>query len=90
MKKFPRCQSWIDELTIDINEELKSVHIYKLVSEANKVKELGPNDLTEDEELEYTDGMTADEMFAITKIMDKIPRRSRDPMFVFQDITNSS
>ena len=40
--------SWIDELTIrQFNEELKSVfpYIYKLVSEANKVKELGPEDL---------------------------------------------
>ena len=42
--------SWIDELTIrQFNEELKSVfpYIYKLVSEANKVKELGPEDLDE-------------------------------------------
>ena len=85
--------SWIDELTIrQFNEELKSVfpYIYKLVSEANKVKELGPNDLTEDEELEYTDGMTADEMFAISqaKIMDNDPSEEAvsGPMFVFQDI----
>ena len=42
--------SWIDELTIrQFNEDLKSVfpYIYKLVSEANKVKELGPDDLDE-------------------------------------------
>ena len=42
--------SWIDELTIrQFNEDLKSVfpYIYKLVSEANKVKELGPEDLDE-------------------------------------------
>ena len=42
--------SWIDELTIrQLNEDLKSVfpYIYKLVSEANKVKELGPEDLDE-------------------------------------------
>ena len=40
--------SWIDELTIkQFNEELKGVfpYIYKLVSEANKVKDLGPQDL---------------------------------------------
>ena len=40
--------SWIDELTIrQFNEELKGVfpYIYRLVSEANKVKELGPEDL---------------------------------------------
>ena len=40
--------SWIDELTIkQFNEELKGVfpYIYKLVSEANKVKDLGPEDL---------------------------------------------
>ena len=85
--------SWIDELTIrQFNEDLKSVfpYIYKLVSEANKVKELGPNDLVEDEELEYTDGMTADEMFAISqaRIMDNDPSEEAvsGPMFVFQDI----
>ena len=40
--------SWIDELTIkQFNEELKGVfpYIYKLVSEANKVKDIGPSDL---------------------------------------------
>ena len=40
--------TWIDELTIkQFNEELKDVfpYIYRLVSEANKVKELGPEDL---------------------------------------------
>ena len=40
--------TWIDELTIkQFNEELKGVfpYIYKLVSEANKVKDLGPEDL---------------------------------------------
>ena len=40
--------SWIDELTIkQFNEELKGVfpYIYKLVSEANRVDELGPEDL---------------------------------------------
>ena len=39
---------WIDQLTIkQFNEELKGVfpYIYKLVSEANAVKELGPEDL---------------------------------------------
>jgi hypothetical protein len=42
--------SWIDELTIkQFNEDLKGVfpYIYKLVSEANKVKDLGPDDLDE-------------------------------------------
>ena len=40
--------TWIDELTIkQFNEELKGVfpYIYKLVSEANKVQEIGPADL---------------------------------------------
>ena len=40
--------TWIDELTIkQFNEELKGVfpYIYKLVSEANRVDELGPEDL---------------------------------------------
>lgn len=40
--------TWVDELTIrQFNEELKGVfpYIYRLVSEANKIKELGPEDL---------------------------------------------
>jgi len=40
--------SWIDELTIkQFNEDLKDVfpYIYRLVSEANKIKDLGPDDL---------------------------------------------
>jgi len=40
--------TWIDELTIkQFNEELKGVfpYIYKLVSEANKVEEIGPDEL---------------------------------------------
>ena len=43
---------WTAQLTIkQFNEELKSVfpYIYKLVSEANKVKELGPDDLLGEE-----------------------------------------
>ena len=41
-------ENWIDQLTIrQFNEELADVfpYIYKLVSEANKAKELGPDDL---------------------------------------------
>ena len=48
---------WIDQLTIrQFNEELKGVfpYIYNLVSEANAVKELGPEDLLgEKEESDY-------------------------------------
>tara|TARA_A200000159_G_scaffold73068_1_gene67775 strand:+ start:1016 stop:3304 length:2289 start_codon:yes stop_codon:yes gene_type:complete len=43
--------SWIDELTIrQFNEELKGVfpYIYRLVSEANKVQDLGPEDLIDE------------------------------------------
>ena len=43
-------ENWIDQLTIkQFNEELSDVfpYIYKLVSEANKAKELGPEDLEE-------------------------------------------
>jgi hypothetical protein len=43
-------ENWIDELTIkQFNEELSDVfpYIYKLVSEATKAKELGPDDLEE-------------------------------------------
>ena len=44
-------ENWIDQLTIkQFNEELKDVfpYIYKLVGEATKAKELGPDDLEED------------------------------------------
>lgn len=55
--------SWIDELTIkQFNEDLKDVfpYIYRLVSEANKVKDLGPEDIldennVEEQEAEYQD-----------------------------------
>ena len=43
-------ENWIDQLTIkQFNEELADVfpYIYKLVSEASKAKELGPDDLEE-------------------------------------------
>ena len=43
-------ENWIDQLTIkQFNEELKDVfpYIYKLVSEATKAQELGPEDLEE-------------------------------------------
>lgn len=44
-------ENWIDQLTIrQFNEELADVfpYIYKLVSEANKAKELGPEDLVDE------------------------------------------
>jgi hypothetical protein len=44
-------ENWIDQLTIkQFNEELKDVfpYIYRLVGEATKAKELGPEDLEED------------------------------------------
>ena len=54
-------ENWIDQLTIkQFNEELADVfpYIYKLVSEATKAKELGPNDLvsedSKDEEVDET------------------------------------
>ena len=46
-------ENWIDQLTVrQFNEELKDVfpYIYKLVSEATKATELGPDDLVEAEE----------------------------------------
>ena len=55
--------NWIDELTIkQFNEELKGVfpYIYKLVSEANKVKDINPDNLAE-----MTEGMEKDEVMAI-------------------------
>ena len=51
---------WIDQLTIkQFNEELKGVfpYIYKLVSEANAVKELGPEDLIGEEVKDKEDYM---------------------------------
>ena len=48
---------WTAQLTIkQFNEELKGVfpYIYKLVSEANKVKELGPEDLLGEGDDDYT------------------------------------
>lgn len=45
-------ENWIDQLTIkQFNEELKDVfpYIYKLIGEATKAKELGPEDLDEAE-----------------------------------------
>jgi hypothetical protein len=46
-------ESWIDQLTIrQFNEELKDVfpYIYRLVGEASKAKELGPEDLEENDD----------------------------------------
>ena len=46
-------ENWIDQLTIkQFNEELSDVfpYIYKLVSEASKAKELGPEDLVDEGE----------------------------------------
>ena len=46
-------ENWIDQLTIkQFNEELADVfpYIYKLVSEASKAKELGPDDLVDEGE----------------------------------------
>ena len=45
-------ENWTDQLTIKLfNEELSDIfpYIYKLVSEANKAKELGPDDLLGEE-----------------------------------------
>ena len=55
--------TWIDELTIkQFNEELKGVfpYIYKLVSEANKIKEIGPDHLAV-----MPEAMEKDEVMAI-------------------------
>ena len=51
--------NWIDELTIrQFNEELKDVfpYIYKLVGEATRAKELGPEELEEYEKQKGVDG----------------------------------
>ena len=52
--------SWVDQLTIrQFNEELKDVfpYIYNLVGEANKAKELGPEDLVDEGERHGNDKM---------------------------------
>lgn len=46
-------ENWIDQLTIrQFNEELKDVfpYIYRLVGEATRARELGPDDLDEDDD----------------------------------------
>jgi hypothetical protein len=53
-------ENWIDQLTIkQFNEELKDVfpYIYKLVGEATKAKELGPEDLIDESGLQYYTGV---------------------------------
>jgi len=53
-------ENWIDQLTIkQFNEELKDVfpYIYKLVSEATKATELGPDDLVDEGERHGNDKM---------------------------------
>ena len=52
-------ENWIDELTIkQFNEELADVfpYIYKLVSEATKATELGPDDIVGEEKQKGVDG----------------------------------
>ena len=52
-------ENWIDELTIrQFNEELKDVfpYIYKLIGEATRAKELGPEELEEYEKQKGVDG----------------------------------
>jgi len=53
-------ENWIDQLTIkQFNEELKDVfpYIYKLVSEATKATELGPDDIIDESGLQYYTGV---------------------------------
>ena len=56
-------ENWIDQLTVrQFNEELKDVfpYIYKLVSEATKATELGPDDLVKEAKEEATCGCGPD------------------------------
>lgn len=53
-------ENWIDQLTIkQFNEELKDVfpYIYKLVGEATKAEEIGPDDLIDESGLQYYTGV---------------------------------
>jgi hypothetical protein len=52
-------EAWVDQLTIrQFNEELKDIfpYIYRLVSEARKASELGPEDLVDESGLQYYTG----------------------------------
>jgi len=53
-------ENWIDQLTIkQFNEELKDVfpYVYKLIGEATKAQELGPDDLIDESGLQYYTGV---------------------------------
>jgi hypothetical protein len=53
-------ENWIDQLTIkQFNEELKDVfpYIYKLVGEATRAVELGPDDIIDESGLQYYTGV---------------------------------
>ena len=71
------------------DEEMKKELMRRKHELEKEAKEKGFKE-DEDKELEYTDGMTADEMFAVSqaKIMDNDPSEEAvsGPMFVFQDI----
>ncbi len=83
----------IQDLQMDPNtagdEKLKK-EIVRRKHELEKEAKLKGFKEDEDKELEYTDGMTADEMFAVSqaKIMDNDPSEEAvsGPMFIFQDI----
>jgi len=63
-------ENWIDELTIrQFNEELKDVfpYVYKLVSEATRAIELGPDDLSEELPAETYKVQKGDTIFSIYK-----------------------
>jgi hypothetical protein len=91
-------ENWIDQLTIkQFNEELKDVfpYIYKLVSEATKATELGPEDLLGEtqvneglgdvemwlKDLEKTDKATYEEVrkWAISTVRDAMKSGKIDP-----------
>ena len=71
------------------DEEMKKELMRRKHELEKEAKEKGFKE-DEDKELEYTDGMTADEMFAVSqaKIMDNDPSEEAvsGPMFIFQDI----
>ena len=74
-------ENWIDQLTIrQFNEELKDVfpYIYKLISEKTTSKELGPEDLLDEQRTETYKVMPGDTLYSIAKEMVKDEMKGMD------------
>ena len=77
---------WIDQLTIrQFNEELKDVfpYIYRLVSEASKVKELGPEDLMKEADMDAHSADMEKHIPLITKMRADLVDKGMEPEDAF-------